>query len=434
MRFLGVGDHCDLGDMYLRLAAAGHEVRVLINEPEAHDMLAGLVTRADDAATALDWVGRDGVIVFETAHDGAWQDELRRDGYKVIGGGAFGDRLEGERAFGQDVLRDMGLPTATVTRFTSFDDAIAYAQRVRRRLVFKMNGKGYGPWRNYVGQTSDGSDIVPFLAAHKRRWTFEETPDFVLMDFVDGVEIGVGAYFDGRQFLRPACLDWEHKRFFNGDLGELTGEMGTLVTYSGTDAFFERTLAKVAPLLRDNGYVGYINLNTIVNADGIWPLEFTCRFGYPGFAILDPLQRDGWAPILTAMAFRTEPPRFTAHPGFALGVVLTLPPFPYRFGYAELSRGTPILLHQLSAEERDQLHYGEVALDAHGDLVAAGSVGYILVVTGRGDTAEAARAAAYATARKVSCPNVRYRTDIGERFIARDRDRLRDWGLFTSSP
>ena len=123
----------------------------------------------------------------------------------------------------------------------------------------------------------------------------------ILMEFVEGIEMGVGAYFNGDDFLEPACLDWEHKRFFPGDLGELTGEMGTVVTYSRSKSFFDRTLAKMRPLLKENGYCGYINLNTIVNESGIWPLEFTCRFGYPGYAILDPLQRNSWADLFRAM-------------------------------------------------------------------------------------------------------------------------------------
>lgn len=60
----------------------------------------------------------------------------------------------------------------------------------------------------------------------------------------------------------------------------------------------------MTPMLAAGGYCGYINLNTIVNERGIWPLEFTCRSGYPGFAVLGPLQQTGWGELFRAMINR----------------------------------------------------------------------------------------------------------------------------------
>jgi phosphoribosylamine--glycine ligase len=426
MRFLGVGESADLAALYLRLSNDGHQVKVFIRHPLCQDTLAGLIDHVSDWKAELEWVraaGHDGCILFENvgAGRGETQDCLRRDGFNVIGSSAYGARLENDRAYAQRCLADLGLSTADVFEFSDINEAKQFIDRRPSRYVLKSNGPDAA---SFVGRHPTGADVGALLAGGK---TFTGT-SFVLMDFLKGVEMGVGAYFNGEDFLEPACLDWEHKRFFPGDLGELTGEMGTVVTYSRTKSFFERTLAKMRPLLRGNGYCGYINLNTIVNEKGIWPLEFTCRFGYPGYAILDPLQRTSWADLFRSMLSRSIL-RFDTEPGFAVGIVITTPPFPYYRNIVPEPVGFPVLLEgTLSPVQRKHLHYGEVGMK-DGVLVTTGMSGYTLVVTGIGKTIETARDAANALASNVIVPNARYRRDIGTRLIEGDLAKVESLGL-----
>ncbi|HKY98559.1 MAG TPA: phosphoribosylglycinamide synthetase C domain-containing protein [Gemmatimonadaceae bacterium] len=430
MRILGVGETNDLGDMYLRLMAAGHEVRVFMGDEHSHDVMQGMIDFVPEWRGSLEWIreaGDEGIIVFETATLGDEQDSLRADGYNVVGGSAVGDRLENDRKFGQEILAGHGMQTAFSREFSSFDEGIAFIRAEPRRYVFKLNGANWLSARNYVGQMDDGRDVIALLTAARDRWSAEESASFLLMEFIDGVEVGVGAFFNGRKFLEPANLDWEHKRFFPGDIGELTGEMGTVVTYRGARRMFEATLSRLAPILEESGYCGYINLNTIVNEKGIWPLELTSRFGYPGFAILDSLHDDDWGTILYGLT-RRNIDSIRTKDGFSVGVVLTVPPFPYSDGYDELGRRTPICFREtLTDEDRDSLHYGEVTMQ-DGELRTAGMIGYALVVTGIGATIEKARADAYDRVHKVVIPNGRYRQDIGVKLMEKDWARLNALG------
>jgi phosphoribosylamine--glycine ligase len=434
MRFLGIGDYCELGSMYLQLLKAGHEVRVYVGARESRKTLKGLIKRTTDWKKDLAWVrsaGPDGIILFETADAGDTQDRLRAEGYNVVGGSAFGDRLESDRAFGQGLLRKAGVQTAATIEFTSFEDGISHIQRHPARYVYKPSGNNASSMESYVGQLPDGGDVIDFLQSQAVLWRDYEEPHFILMEHIDGIEIGVGAYFNGREFLLPACIDFEHKRFFTGDLGELTGEMGTVVSYQGGEKLFSETLAKMAPALAAGGYCGYVNLNTIVNQNGIWPLEFTSRFGYPGFAILSVLQEDDWGLIFKNMCLRTSNTIRTAR-GYAVGVVLTVPPFPYAATTPPSPTGLNVRFRpDLSPEEAKHMHYCEVMQQGL-QLVTAGVNGQVMVVTGRGETVKDAKTSAYSVARKISVPNLRYRTDIGDRFIAQDETHLKLLGILPS--
>ena len=113
---------------------------------------------------------------------------------------------------------------------------------------------------------------------------------------------------------------------------------------------------------------------------------------------------------------------------FAVGMVLTVPPFPYAQGYAELSKGIPVILDEgLSPAERAAIAFAEVEM-REGMLITSGICGYLGVATGYAPTVAAARAQALDIARKVYVPNLRYRNDIGERVSDESLGCLRQWG------
>jgi phosphoribosylamine--glycine ligase len=114
--------------------------------------------------------------------------------------------------------------------------------------------------------------------------------------------------------------------------------------------------------------------------------------------------------------------------GFSVGVVITVPPFPYSTRYEELGKGMPISFDgEMTGDDRDAIHYGEVT-ECDGQMVTAGMIGYIAVVTGVGGTIAAARESCYRVARKIVIPNARYRNDIGEKLMREDFDRLKKLG------
>lgn len=425
MRVLGIGHELDLLDLYQALARRGHDVRVCGVAPAFDDVGRGLVARFEGTtAEALAWVGAagdDGLIVCENADVGALQDEARRQGRRVVGGSALGDRLEADRAFGQSTLSHLGLPTVATHRFDDYADAARFVALERRRFVCKPNGTCGASHRTYVGRRDDGRDLIAHLELEAAR---AGPADFVLMEHARGVEIGVGAFFDGQRFLWPANLDWEHKHLFPGDLGELTGEMGTVATWAGAERLFEATLARLGPTLRAADHHGYVNLNLIATEAGLVPLELTMRFGYPGYAVLAAAQTTPWDELLVrVVSARGAGIDVTDH--IVVGVVITVPPFPYPYGYELLGKGAAI--HVDPSVPRESLHFTEVAL-RDGRLVTAGATGYLGVVTGTGRPLAEARARAYEAVAGVAVPNLRYREDIGARLLERDARELRRLG------
>jgi phosphoribosylamine--glycine ligase len=421
MRILAIGPRAYLGDVYLTLQREGHEVRVFAEDPPELRAFEGLIDCVEDWRVELDWVGQDGVVFFERVGRGVLQDELRAQGFRVVGGSTFGDRLEQEREFGQSVLQEAGFEIAASMSFQHPSLALEWLARNPGRYVLKHDDTSR---TTFVGDHPQGADLAFMLRrAGEGR--------VLLMERLEGVEVGVGAYFDGARFLRPACIDFEHKRFFPGETGEMTGEMGTLAAYDDSEALFAATLDRLAARFAAAGHVGYINLNMIVNERGVWPLEFTCRFGNPGFAVLAALQPDGWGDLMARMtagpSTGTER-HFTTRPGWSVAIVLTVPPFPAHTETASLEEDPPVFfLRPPEGTELDRYHFVDMRLEDE-QLLGRRRSGHLMIVTGTGSSVQAAQEDARRRAGNVVAPELRWRADIGDRFLQGEQERLRALG------
>lgn len=400
----------------------GHQVRFFVRDKKMQDVGRGLIPRVRNWKEHVDWAH---VIVFDDVEFGRDIERLRKRGYLVVGGNRFGDRLENERLLGQKIMMETGMRIPKSWRFRRFQDAIHFVKRKPRRYVLKYNGQ-LERYLNYIGKLEDGSDVVRILAEHERKWPRKRKIDFILQEFIDGVEMAVGAFFNGKHFAYPINVSFEHKHFLTGGIGPLTGEMGTSMFYSEDGGkLFQETLLKIEPYLARTNYRGFIDINSIVTERGAYPLEFTSRFGYPQLDIQQELHKTEWGELLFKLAKGTLR-EFSVSQAFAIGVVIGAAGMPFEIAYNKYGRGLPI--YGITEENKKFIKLSQVC-KKEGKYFTAGS-GYVLTVNGSGKTIEEAKKRAYRIVEQIIIPNIVYRTDIGDHWKT-DAPKLKAWGYLS---
>ncbi len=418
LKFLFVSWESLSGDLAWQVKREGNEVKIYIKEQT--DVYEGFLDRVDDWKDHTDWAD---VIVFDDIWFGTQADKLRKAGKLVVGGSEYTDRLEDDREFGQIEMKKAGLLTLPSWNFDNYDTALQFIRDNPGRYVYKPYGSVASDWKGllFMGKEEDGKDLIEILL-HNQKVLSKKIKQFQLQKFASGVEVGASAFFNGVDFVTPITIGFEHKRLFPGELGPLTGEMGTSIFWCEPNTLFKATLEKMLEPLRQSGYVGYIDINCIVNGRGIYPLEFTCRFGYPFISIQMEGVTSPWGEFLYALASH-QPYKLKTKSGFQVGVVIATPPFPYDDkSEIELYIDSSILFKKST----DGIHLGDVKM-VDGDWKVAGNCGYDLVVTGSGATMDEARKQAYSRIDGIMLQNMFYRTDIGATW-GDDSDKLQTWG------
>ncbi|MFH0853547.1 MAG: phosphoribosylglycinamide synthetase C domain-containing protein [bacterium] len=421
-KFLFVSDGALISDIAWQVVKEGYEVKYYISEKIESDIADGFVPKTDDWRKEVDWA--DLVVFDDVLGMGIKAQKLRQQGKLVIGGTSYTDCLEDERSFGQEELKKNGVQILSYNQFDNFDAAIEFVRTKPDEYVIKPSGEAQNN-KNllFVGMEKDGSDVIRVLEAYRRVWS-SKIKSFQLQRKVTGVEVAVGAFFNGYEFVYPININFEHKKMFPHDLGPATGEMGTSMFWSGTNKLFNSTLKKMERRLAQEHYVGYIDLNCIVNSYGIYPLEFTARFGYPTISIQQDSMNLPIGEFLYGLA-TGELREFKVKKGFHVGIRLVVPPYPYHDKkiFDVYSKNAVIVF---KGKNLEGVHIEDVKL-VNSEWTLTGAAGVALIVVGSGLTMKQAQDQAYNRIKNILIPNMYYRNDIGNRWLE-DSDRLHSWG------
>ena len=424
-KFLFISVEGDGTDLAWKVKQEKNEVKMYIEKEEDQDVGDGFIEKVDDWRASVDWAD---VVVFDHVVSGEngfgkEADDLRAKGKLVVGGSVYTDRLEIDREFGQAEMKLVGMLTLPHWDFDNFGAAIEFLKTTPGRYIFKPSKENIDKSLLFIGEEEDGKDLLEVLEHNRKSWS-RKIKQFQLQKFASGVEIAVGAFFNGHDFISPINVNFEHKKLFPGDIGPYTGEMGTLMFWTEPNYFFSATLGKMLEKLRESKYVGYIDINCIVNGKGIYPLEFTSRFGYPTISIQMEGITSPMGEFLYAIAKGEQYPLKTQK-GFQVGVVIATPPFPYHDEkMLQVYKDSSILFKKPNIEG---IHLGDVKL-VDNDWKLAGRTGWVLVVTGSNSTVDEARKQAYRRIENIMLQNMFYRTDIGAKWFE-ESDELHTWGI-----
>ncbi len=426
-KFLFISIEGLLCDIAWIISKEGNQVKVYISDKNANDIGIGFVERVDSWE---DWVTWADVIVFDdTLGHGAMAEDLRKKGKLVIGGTRYTDRLEDDRSFGQEEMKSHGISIIPYQIFASFDQAIDFVKKNPGRYVIKSSGESHvSKAFLFIGEEDDGQDVLHILEAYKKVFS-DKVAEIQLQKRVVGVEVAIGGFFNGHEFLNPINVNFEHKKLFPGNIGPSTGEMGTSMFWSQPNKIFNATLKKLEAKLAEEHFVGYIDINCIVNGNGIYPLEFTSRFGYPTIFI----QQEGMAMPMSEFFYKMaagENFMIKTKKGFQIGVRIIVPPYPFDDPetFESFSKNAVILFHK---PNYDGVHFEDAKLDK-GEWLVAGEAGVVLTITGSGLTMKQAQKHVYNRVSNLMIPNMYYRTDIGDRWYE-DSDKLNTWGYLRDS-
>ena len=227
------------------------------------------------------------VIIIDDNGRGDEMDNLRNEGWHVVGSSSMTDQYEYNRDDGDSLAKKIGLNISPAVTFSDFGKAQAFLKKQlsknkELKLVFKGDGADMAGG-SYTYLANNIPEMIKFLdwVGRKQAAGGCKVEKFKFQRIVDGLEADFSCWSNGDKFAPEMAVDFEQKKIHG--LGKAEGCLGNIVTFLDPtqQPYFKNHLAKLLPEIK-GGVATEWAINNIVEESTHKPffLEFTPRHGW----------------------------------------------------------------------------------------------------------------------------------------------------------
>ncbi len=345
-------------------------------------------------------------------------DDLIENSFKVFGPSKSAARLEGEKSFSKDIMKEAGIPTAAYEVFEkdNYDDAVSYLKNSKMPVVIKADGLAAGKGVVIANNFSEAKSAIDDCFLNS---AFGNSGDKVVIEeFMTGQEASIFAITDGINFiLLPAAQD--HKRIGDGDTGKNTGGMGAYApTPFVTEEIMKQTAEKIVEptlrIMRGKGftYSGCLYCGLMLTNEGPKVVEYNCRFGDPETQVVLPLLEGDFLELLYSSASGSLKKDAVQYSGGASVVVVAASK-----GYPDKYEKGKEIFGLDEADNKEIIIYQAGTKEEDGSILTNGGrvLGIASVI--KENNLSLAKQKVYEFLPKVSFDGIYYRKDISDKAL-----------------
>ena len=238
-------------------------------------------------------------------------DELEKNGISCVGPSQSAARIETDKSFMRKLFEDYNIEGSLVYKvFDNYGDVSVFLDDFDKNVVVKPVGLTGGKGVKIVGDHLKDNNEAKEYSKEVIDNAMGGFTQVIIEERLIGEEFTIQAFCDGKH-LAPMPAAQDHPHAFEGDVGAITGGMGSYSDKGGLLPFLskkdydaavkimEKTLEAIAK--EAEPYKGILYGQFMLTADGPKLIEYNARFGDPEAMNVLPLLKTPLASVCQAI-------------------------------------------------------------------------------------------------------------------------------------